>query len=263
MINCVTTMNKDYYDVIGKIMIKTWCKYFPSDSKIYLYLEDFSLDFNDSRFVLMDWQKEISPLLDQWKTHWESFRENKSRSLKFTKKAFSQISAWNHIKHGKFLWLDADIVFLNSFDEKIFDKTIEHYPLASWGNGKFESGTVFINLDHNEWPKIKKTYEDIYSGKIKFPKGENLNTERFYPGNKRLIFPNGWLDGEILGYSCVSSDVEYKNLNYLCKNNRSNTPLNDSPLGTLMHHLKAKGKFKIKEALTRLKREDLLIFLNN
>lgn len=258
MINCVTTMNKEYYESIGKLMLKTWSKYFPNDSKMYLYLEDFELDFEDPRFVYMDWKKEIDPLILKWFTHWESFKTNKSRSLKFTKKAFSQISAWNHIKYGKFLWLDADIVFLNFFKEQQFDEIIENYSLASWGNGKFESGTVFINLNHKDWPGIKKIYEGIYLGDIKFPKGENIDTERFSPGNKRLIYPNGWLDGEILGYSCSISGKEYKNLNYLCKNKSSNTPLNDSPLGNLMHHLKAKGKFKVKEALTRLRREDLL-----
>jgi len=256
MINCVSTMNKEYYDWIGKAMLKSWCKYFPENSKLHLYLENFSLDFNDSRFVFHDWDTDIAPKLNVWQTHRHSSKENKGRSEKFTKKAMSQISAWNKI-NGKFLWLDADIVFLNQFTQEKFDEIIENFPLASWGNGKFESGTVFINLDHPDWPRIKNIYESIYFGEMPFPKGENQNIDRHYPGTKRLVYPTGWLDGEILGYACVQSQVDYKNLNYLCRNG-SNTPLNDSPLGKTMHHMKAKRKNHAEETLKKMNRTDLL-----
>ena len=258
MINCVTTMNKEYYDCIGKLMLTTWCKYFPSDAKLYLYLEDFSLDFEDPRFVIGSWDSEIIPNYDQWLGHWESCKENKYRSSIFTKKALSQIAAWTKIKTGKFLWLDADIVFLDYFTEEQFDNAIENSALASWGNGNFESGTVFINLDHKDWDSIKKIYEGIYFGNIPFPKGVNNNTDRFFPGNSRLVYPAGWLDGAILGYACTVSTANYKNLNALCKNQKSNTPLNDSILGKYMIHLKAKRKHSVSDILIKKKRQDLL-----
>jgi hypothetical protein len=260
MINCVTTMNKEYYDIIGKLMIKSWCKYFPSDAKLHLYLEDFFLDFIDPRIIFGSWNEEIMPNYNQWLTHWESCKANKYRSSIFTKKALSQIASWNKIKTGKFLWLDADIVFLDYFTEEHFDDTIDNRVLASWGNGGFESGTVFINLDHKDWSSIKKIYEGIYDGSIPFPKGINLNTDRFFPGNTRLIFPEGWLDGAILGYACTVAAADYRNLNDLCTKN-SNTPLNDSKLGRYMIHLKAKRKYAVKEILTKEKRQDLLEYL--
>jgi hypothetical protein len=251
-------MNKEYYDCIGKLMITTWCKYFPVDAKLYLYLEDFSLDFEDPRFVIESWDNEIVPNYNQWLGHWESCRENKYRSSIFTKKALSQIAAWTKIKTGKFLWLDADIVFLDYFTEEQFDNAIENSALASWGNGNFESGTVFINLDHKDWDSIKKIYEEIYFGNIPFPKGENNNTDRFFPGNSRLVYPAGWLDGAILGYACTVSGANYKNLNVLCKNQKSNTPLNDSILGKYMIHLKSKRKHAVSDILIKKKRQDLL-----
>jgi hypothetical protein len=258
MINCVTTMNKEYYDCIGKLMILTWCKYFPSDAKLHLYLEDFSLDFNDPRFVIGSWNDEIIPRYNQWLGHWKSCKENKYRSSIFTKKALSQIAAWTKIKAGKFLWLDADIVFLDYFTEEQFNDTINHSALASWGNGNFESGTVFINLNHKDWDSIRTIYEGIYNGSIPFPKGANTNTDRFFPGNTRLVFPTGWLDGAILGYACTIASSDYKNLNSLCNNKNSNTPLNDSKLGKYMIHLKAKRKHSVNEILKKKNRQDLL-----
>jgi hypothetical protein len=254
-------MNEEYYHWIGKIMLKSWSKYFSKDFKLHLYLEDFLLDFKDERFIIHSWHDDMIPKLNLWQTHRKSSLDNKGRSEKFTKKAMAQISTWNKIK-GKFLWLDADLVFLNNFNQEKFDEIIENFPLASWGNGKFESGTVFINLDHPDWPKIKEIYESIYFGKIPFPKGDNKNTDRYYPGTNRLIYPTGWLDGEILGYSCVKSQVDYRNLNSLCRNN-SNTPLNDSPLGKIMHHMKAKRKNNAQETLTKMNRKDLLDFFRN
>lgn len=246
MIHCVTTMSKEYYDFIGKLMIKSWMKFFPDNCKLYLYLEDFSIETDDTRIIKCDWNNEIIPLYSQWSIHQSAGSEN-HRSHKFTKKAMAQIAIWNKLSNSKILWLDADLVFLKTLPDNFFEAVLGDYPLASWGNGSFESGTVFVNTAHSDWIKIKEIYESIYFYKIEFPRGND----------QQIIYPSGWLDGEILGYAAATSGVKYLNLNSLCKA-KTNTPLNHSWLGEYMIHFKAKRKNMLEDViLNQWGREDL------
>ena len=220
MIHCVTTMNENYYNIIGKLMIKTWLDCFPKNYVLHLYLEDFTLDFNDDRIIIEDWN-DVQELYNIW---WETRHSDHLRHQKFTKKALAQIAAWRKIKTGKFFWLDADVVFINPVPEDLFDKVLLDYPLASWGAKYFESGTVWINLDHPDFQKIKDLYEDYYIG----PGGK--------PEEER------WYDGELLGVAVQNSGVRYLDLYPLVK--KSNTPLNKSWIGKYMQHFKAKRKNK-------------------
>jgi hypothetical protein len=252
MINCATTMNQEYYDSIGKLMIRSWQKFFPKEANLYLYLEDFSIDVKDSRIILCDWKKDIVPLYSEWAKH-QPPGDGKHRSHKFTKKAMAQISTWNKVKDIKFLWLDADLVFIKSLPDDFFEKILENYPLASWGEGSFESGTVFVNTAHKDWIKIKEIYENIYFCKTEFPTDSNPD----------IIYPSGWLDGEILGYAAATSGVEYLNLNFLC-DIKTNTPLNHSWLGEYMIHFKAKRKNTLLDTIKNdWKRKDLSEMLEN
>lgn len=218
MIHCVTTMNKEYYNEIGKLMIKTWLDCFPKNYVLHLYLEDMTLDINDDRLIKEDWN-EVQKLYDYW---WDTRHSDHPRHQKFTKKALTQIAAWRKIKSGKFFWLDADIVFLKEVPEDLFDRVIEDYPLASWGSTYFESGTVWINLDHPDFEKIKNIYEDIYLGSKGLPEGQR------------------WYDGEVLWWSVNASGVKYLDLYPL--GGKSSTPLNKSWIGQYMQHFKAKRK---------------------
>lgn len=249
---CATTMNKEYYDTIGKLMLRSWMKFFPADAKLYLYLEDFSLELNDSRVILCDWNTYIDPIYKKWANNQPS-SDGKHRSHKFTKKAMAQIATWNNTTDVNFLWLDADLVFLKSIPTDIFERTLGSYPLASWGDGSFESGTVFINTRHTDWPKIKTIYEEIYFGDTAFPTGTDTN----------VVYPSGWLDGEILGYAAATSGVQYLNLNSLCTA-KTNTPLNHSWLGEYMIHFKAKRKNMLLDTVKNdWKRQDLAEMLEN
>jgi hypothetical protein len=169
-------MSKAYYDGIGKIMIHTWLECFSSDYKLHLYLEDFTLDIQDDRIVIEDW-KDVKDLFQVWSD--TRFSAN-DRHQKFTLKALTQIVHWKKYA-GKMLWLDADTYYMKPIDQSLFDTVLEGYPLASWGQGQFESGTVFINLDHPDFDAIRKEYESIYIGERGLPEGQK------------------WFDGELLG----------------------------------------------------------------
>jgi hypothetical protein len=248
---CATTMNKEYYDTIGKLMLRSWMKFFPTDSKLYLYLEDFKLDLNDSRIIQCSWETDIVPIYKKWAGR-QPPSDGSHRSHKFTKKAMAQIATWQNF-NLKFLWLDADLVFLKTIPTDVFERILGNYPLASWGEGSFESGTVFINTEHSEWQKIKDIYEGIYFGNIEFPVGTDAT----------VVYPSGWLDGEILGYAAATSGVQYLNLNSLCTA-KTNTPLNHSWLGEYMIHFKAKRKNTLLDTVKNdWKRTDLAEMLEN
>jgi len=225
MIHCVTTMNKEYYDVIGLAMIQTWLENFKKGYTLHLYLEDFTLDINDSRVVFEDWSR-VKDLYKQWS---DTRFSGSSRHQIFTLKALTQIAHWRKYS-GKMLWLDADTISIKEIPEDLFDRVIENYPLASWGQDSFESGTVFINLDHVDFKPIKEIYESIYIGERGLPEGQR------------------WFDGEILGWACTNAGSKHLNLWKHCTA-KTSTPLNYSWIGEYVKHLKAKQKRTVKETL--------------
>lgn len=240
MIRCVTTMNKEYYDGIGKIMIHSWLECFSSDYKLHLYLEDFNLDLNDDRIVIEEWQS----LKDLYRI-WETTRfSGNSRQQKFTLKAMAQIAHWKKYA-GKMLWLDADTYYIKPIDRDLFDKVIENYPLASWGQEQFESGTVFIDLDHSDFDAIRKEYESIYIGERGLPEGQK------------------WYDGELLGWACTKAGSKHLNLWKHCTA-KTSTPLNRSWIGKYIRHFKAKQKNTLKSTLIdEFNRADLVKLLED
>lgn len=240
MINCITTMNKSYYDGIGKLMIKTWIDSFPDNYNLHLYLEDFNLDIADHRVIVHDFT-EVQKLWDIW---FKKHGSDNDRHQKFTKKACTQILAWDQISKDKSLWLDADVLFIEKIPQDLFDIVLEDYPLASWGKYSFESGTVFVNLSHPDWHKILDCYKDIYIGERGLPVGQR------------------WFDGELLGCAVKESGVLCKNLWCYC-NKKTSTPLNWSWCGKYMRHFKAKGKNRLRnELLSEFNRPDLIDLLD-
>lgn len=221
MIRCFTTMNKGYYDIIGKYMIDTWIKHTPSNYVLHLYLEDFSIDnLNDDRIVYESW-KDVDALYKEWvKIH------QTNKCLGFVLKALTQIAFFEKYTAGKALWLDADIVFLKKLPDNFFDSLLKDYSLASWGSYSLESGTVFVNLSHPDWPKIKNIYKNIYLG------GEGL-----LPGER-------WFDGELLGRAVKDSGVLTQNLKQYVPLEKENpqTPMNRSWIKNYMQHFKANRK---------------------
>lgn len=232
-IRCFTTMNKNYYNEIGIVMIKTWLENFPPEYRLHLYLEDFTLDFKDTRIILEEW-KDIEDLYKIWEA--TRFSTN-SRHQKFTKKALVQITFWKKYS-GKILWLDADTFSMKSIPDNFFDRVLEGYPLASWGTSMFESGTVFVDTNHPDFKPIFETYKSIYVGDLGLPKDQR------------------WYDGEILGWSCATNGSKHLNLGKLCMA-KTSTPLNRSWIGEYIRHMKAKQKNHVRESLLALERPDL------
>lgn len=239
LIRCVTTMSQEYYNVIGKVMIATWLENFKEGYTLHLYLEDFTVDISDPRVIIEDWN-DVNTLFQFWKSNNHGPTE---RQEKFTMKALTQIAAWRKYS-GKMLWLDADTFSIKLIPLDFFDRIIENYPLASWGDDSFESGTVFIDSDHPDFKLIREIYESVYLGEIGLPEGQR------------------WFDGELLGWACVQAGRKHLNLWKHCKA-KTSTPLNRSWIGDYIKHMKAKQKNTVKETLINdFNRIDLAEMLN-
>ena len=235
IVHCVSTMHKDYYDSIGKLMVHTWKECTPSNYRLHLYLEEFNINDLDNRIVIEDW----NTVLELYKV-WEDTRfSDRPRHQKFTLKALSQIALMRKLNSGKMFWLDADLLFLSKLPDNFFDTVLNDYPLASWGKHSFESGTVWFNLDHPDWPSIQQEYEGIYIGDKGLPEGER------------------WLDGELLGRAVKDSNIDCLDLRPLCTT-KTSTPLNYSWIGNHIRHFKAKRKNHLISELELLKRHDLI-----
>jgi len=228
-------MNQSYYEIIGKLMIHTWKECFPKNYKLHLYLEDFSITEDDDRILLEDWS-DVNDLYNIWKNN--NFSDSKHEH-KFSLKALSQIAFFEKFNKNKILWIDADILFIKKIPENLFDRILEDYPLASWGQYSFESGTVYINTAHHEWNNIFSIYKSIYLEK-------NMLKER-----------ERWFDGELLGRAVKDSGIVCKNLRHLTTK-KTSTPMNWAWTGDYMRHFKANGKTRLKkELLGYMNRPDL------
>lgn len=246
---CVTAMNKDIWDSIGKYMIDTWIKYWPQDSMLKIYAEDFfPSNINDSRIQIIDWTSTC-------KNDWEIFNINSKdgRSKRFAKKGFSFSHAMFNNETDYLIWLDADILsykkfnhddvlsvlpegkligFFDTFYQVISKYTQEQYTdiefrsTARNGHNSFaaESGFVVINTKHKLFDAYKNNYRFLFLEKEK---------------SKYL---DRWYDGEV----CVVAAIEFldqvQDLSKLRTTDKSQTPLNRSWLVEYFMHMKAKSK---------------------
>ena len=105
MISCVTSMNKEYYDSIGKVMLESWLKYWPGEISIILYAEKFVPDLVDRRLIIKDWDESC---LINFKDY---IKLAKGPALKFAKKGFAFLNAMENVSAGRLIWLDADLLF--------------------------------------------------------------------------------------------------------------------------------------------------------
>ena len=52
---CITSMNKPYYDKIGKLMIESWSAHWPKDCELLVYQEGFEIEDFD-RVHSVSWE---------------------------------------------------------------------------------------------------------------------------------------------------------------------------------------------------------------
>lgn len=235
---CITSMNKPYYDKIGKLMIESWSAHWPKDCELLVYQEGFEIEKFD-RVIGISWE-------DKCYTDWLSFsKKAKGPSIKFAKKGYTMISAMETIDCDLLIWCDADTLSYKEFPkEKILSILPEgkliaffdtYYQLTKTYSDKeylnpnrprsaAESGFVVIDKKHKKFNDYLFEYKRLYNAPLPPPE----------------VGP--WFDGNVCAASATHLREYVEDLSKLRTKSKTQTPINHCWIGEYVRHKKAKQK---------------------
>jgi len=171
----ITTFSKTNYNEYAKKTTASWKKNWPSNWKLVTVdaevniSEDIKLDCPEKRawidLVNTTGIKNTPPKghLKQWE--------------KFCHKSWAQITAFEELKSGYAIWLDADVQFLSMPPVDLVEKEIAGMFSGYLGRDQYihkskdgmhsapETGIIFYDLDHQyantHFSKLKEVYSDL------------------------------------------------------------------------------------------------------
>jgi hypothetical protein len=229
MIQVITSFNQLYYDLIGQDSVNSFLEYWPTDLKLTCYVEGVNLPKND-RIV----QIKFSKLDPDYKQYQLDTKLNQSMK-KFAKKAYSFMHAMHHSTADWVIWLDADVITVQSLPIELLQRVLRPDHLAMYmgvtydtnksGNpGNWlvpETGVFAVNTQHEDFAAFRAEYCRRYRER------DYADLRRFYDndvfGAALLVVP----DAAVLDL-CVGFKKSYK------------TPLRHTVLGDHLIHYKAK-----------------------
>lgn len=239
MISCVTSMHREYYDSIGKVMLESWLKYWPEEISMILYAEGFVPDIKNQRLVIKDWHEKCS---ENFSTYQKMV---KGPALKFAKKGFSFLNSMENVNTDRLIWLDADLLFYKKITTEqinslmpsskliaLFDGYYQfnkNYTIQEYTNSETrknfgaESGFIIVNSQHKNYKRYVENYKNLYL-------------------NPKHPLLNDWYDSEIVVLAAKDFLIDIEDLSQLRTTNKTQTPLNRCWLSEYMSHQKAKSK---------------------
>lgn len=235
---CFTSMNKPYYDKIGKLMIDSWEKFWPDDCQLFVYQEGFQIKENE-RIKGISWE-------DNCYDKWLKFSEKiKSPAVTFAKKGYTMIAGMKDIQCDLLIWLDADLISWKEFPR---DKILSILPpnkLIAFFDTYYQ-----INPEYTKEQYIdkKRPYTAAESGFVVINKTHKnfhnyLNEyERLYDSQERLPEVCEWFDGNVCASAAINYREHVEDLSNLRTTNKSQTPINRSWIFEYCYHAKAKQK---------------------
>lgn len=218
----ITSMNQDYYEKYGKLMIRSFEKMWQSYD-LYVYNEDFS--FKSKNAHMMGWN--LGTAYDKFVDRWSS--KNK-RVVTFAKKAFSIINAMDKIECDRLIWLDADTHCYSRINTQFLELLTPDDTLSTHIGVKHkvdkkiyfscETGFFILNKNHPQFSLFRDTYKNIYVN----DKYENLR--RFY-------------DGEVYGETVLKLQEQNAKMIDLNPGHIHKTVFSKSVLAPYLNHYKA------------------------
>ena len=218
----ITSMNKDYYDHCGKLMIASFEKKW-KNVDLYCYNEDF--EFKSKSWNQVGWNlgEDYENFLNRWQS------KNK-KIVTFSKKAFSIIHAMENIECDRLIWVDADSEATIDLNKQLLDLLCRPEYLSVHFGVKHtvddttyfscETGFFILNKEHKLFDKFKETYKSIYVN------DDYQNLRRFY-------------DGEVYGETVLRLQKENAVMLELNPNQEHKTPIPRSIIGPYISHYKA------------------------
>jgi len=230
MIQVITSFNQLYYDLIGKDCVSSFLEHWPEDLALTCYVEEFRLPEHD-RIQQIDFgqldsdyaQYQLDPSLNQ-------------SMKKFAKKAYSFMHAMHHSPADWIIWLDADVITIQSVPIELLQRVLHPDHLSMYmgvtyftdKSGKIsgnwlvpETGIFAVNTQHEDFGAFRAEYCRRYH-------------ERDQSGLRR------YYDNDVFGAALLS--VPDAALLDLCAGfgKSYKTPLRHTILGDHLIHYKAK-----------------------
>lgn len=236
----INSQDQRYFDTIGKYMLKSFLMYAPKNFDLYFYNEGIkNLEGLDEyeNFHNIDWNKTCE-------SDWQKFANKCSdnSAQKFAKKGWASIHGWRNITADYIVWLDADLLFYKHFNEDVIDITINENKLIGLfdhaytksryedkGGFSAETGYVVLNRNHCNFNNFVDEYQRLYE----------LETKP-----SEIV---SWWDNQICMLAASKFMPDVFDLSTLRFHDKTQTPMNHSPLAEYFGHQKGKSKKHLDE----------------
>lgn len=167
----VTTMNQEYYDTIGHVMIDSFMKYWPTDVKLYVFTENFQLPVSAANIETLDLFETCGPELQAF-LDWRG----QHHTRKFAYKAYTWISACKLLSADILMYVDSDTqtkkpiprAWLDGIlpDDRVLAYMYARATALENGSEVYydnaETCIYFFNRRHWFAPEFMRRYEEIY-----------------------------------------------------------------------------------------------------
>jgi len=229
MIQVITSFNKLYYDLIGKDSVSSFLEHWPQDLTLTCYVEGFRMP-DHGRVAQID----FSQLESDYFEYQLDTSLNQSMK-KFAKKAYSFMHAMNNSTAEWIVWLDADVITVETLPIELLQRVMQSEDLAMYmgvtyftdksGNpGTWlvpETGVFAVNTQHADFAAFRAEYCRRYRQR------DQSGLRRYY-------------DNDVFGAALLS--VPDASIFDLCAKFKKSykTPLRHTILGDHLIHYKAK-----------------------
>jgi hypothetical protein len=165
----ITTFSKDGYDLYGHKMISTWIKFWPTNYKLIVYSENFSIEEKDPRVSEVN-LLEVCPRLIEFKKRSHQLTDQKKSRIDKTIKWCHKIYAIQHalaFDDDYLIFLDGDTYTRNKVEADLSKNLVENYLFSvhfeRLKDGlHFETGLVCFNLTHTKISWLKDILTSAY-----------------------------------------------------------------------------------------------------
>lgn len=235
----MTSMNKEYYDHIGSLMLETWAKYWPKEYTLHLYMEGQFEIPNYENVVIESWEDNCQEL------HTQFVPKASGPAGKFAKKGFSFLAGMKHIDCDILIWLDADALTYKEFPKDKIESILPNKKLVAFFDTLFQIEPDYTPERYLDKTRPLTACESGFVVMDKRHKSFKLMTENYekeYTREKRLEYLGDWYDTNVLTASVVDLREYVEDLSKLRTTNKTQTPLNRCWIGEYVHHAKGKAK---------------------
>jgi hypothetical protein len=170
----VTTMNQEYYDTIGHVMIDSFVRYWPKDVTLHVFAEDFELPVRADNIRTWDlWQccgSKLQAFLD-WR--------GQHHTRKFAYKAYAWIQAPKLIDTDVLMYIDSDTQTKQPVPRAWLDQILPDHSVLAYMYARAtglendqevyydnaETCIYFFNRRHAFASEFMRRYEEIYESR--------------------------------------------------------------------------------------------------